>query len=137
MEAELVELATRGATTVVGLMATEAWAQLKPRVAALFGRGREEEVAQELDEIRAEITEDPESIDAHVPEWQARLRRLLRNDPEAVARLRAILDEFTPDAPSRPAAVVHNELRDMTVRGNVIQGGKVVQAETINGNLNF
>ncbi|MFI9159083.1 hypothetical protein ACIGXI_12850 [Kitasatospora aureofaciens] len=37
----------------------------------------------------------------------------------------------------RAAAVVHNELRDMTVHVNVIQGGQIIQAETSNGNPNF
>lgn len=131
MEAEIADLATRGATALVGLMVTEAWAQVKPRFAALFGRNREEEVSQELDEIQGEITEDPEGRDAQVPQWQRRLRLLLQNDPEALAQLRQILDEFAPNAPAQTSTVIHNNLKDNTVHGNVIQSG------TINGNVSF
>ncbi|MFE5583515.1 hypothetical protein [Kitasatospora sp. NPDC056531] len=139
MEAEIAELATRGATALVGLMVTEAWARVKPRFAALFGRDREEEVTQELDEIQREIAEAPETRDAQVPQWQRRLRLVLQNNPEAATRLRQILDEFTPKSTEQPSTVIHNELKDMTVHGSVIQvgQGKVVQADTINGNLNF
>ncbi|WBP89805.1 hypothetical protein [Kitasatospora cathayae] len=139
METEIADLATRGATALVGLMVTEAWARVKPRFAALFGRDREEEISQELDEIQSEIAEAPEARDAQVPQWQRRLRLLLQNNPEAATQLRQILDEFTSKSPEQPSTVIHNELKDMTVHGSVIQvgKGKVVQADTINGNLNF
>ncbi|CAM5454626.1 hypothetical protein SCALM49S_06622 [Streptomyces californicus] len=52
MEAELTALAAWGATTFVGLMATEAWSQVRGRLARVLGRGEGDEV------IDAEL-EDP------------------------------------------------------------------------------
>ncbi|MFD8756194.1 hypothetical protein ACFV0O_35230 [Kitasatospora sp. NPDC059577] len=140
MEAEITELATRGATALVGLMVSEAWTRARPRFAALFGRDREEEVSLELDEIQAEIAEDPGSGEDQASQWQRRLRLVLRSNPEAVAELRAILDEFGGQPSEQAPVVYRNELKDMTVHGNVFQvgnAGKVVTAETINGDLTF
>ncbi|MFJ9842751.1 hypothetical protein ACIRYZ_20185 [Kitasatospora sp. NPDC101155] len=125
MEAEIAELATRGATALVGLMVTEAWTRVKPRFAALFGRDREEEVTQELDEIQVEIAEDPEGVDGQVPQWQRRLRLALRNNPEAVAELQAILNEFSPRLPQQEtgSTYIHNEIKDGTYNESVIQSG--------------
>ncbi|MBD0674104.1 hypothetical protein [Streptomyces sp. CBMA156] len=129
MDAEITEIATRGATALAGLMVTSAWDRVRPRVAALFGR-RADSVSEELDEAQAELVAaregDGESAARSVQgEWEPKLRRLLANDPAAVAELQAILDEFAPKPAERPN-VVHNELKDMTV-----SGGIVIQAGTI------
>ncbi|MFJ8624454.1 hypothetical protein ACIRD3_16620 [Kitasatospora sp. NPDC093550] len=140
MEAEITDLATRGATALVSLMVSEAWSRVRPRFAALFGRDREEEVSLELDEIQAEIAEDPEIGEGQASQWQRRLRLALRNNPDAVAELRSILDEFDDQTPEQAPVVYRNELKDMTVHGSVFQIGKaekVVKAETINGDLTF
>ncbi|MFJ6620322.1 hypothetical protein ACIQOW_22475 [Kitasatospora sp. NPDC091335] len=129
MDAEITEIATRGATALAGLMVTSAWDRVRPRVAALFGR-RADSVSEELDEARAELVAaregDGESAARSVQgEWEPKLRRLLANDPAVVAELQAVLDEFAPKPAERPN-VVHNELKDMTV-----SGGIVIQAGTI------
>ncbi|MFI6845799.1 hypothetical protein OG535_09015 [Kitasatospora sp. NBC_00085] len=124
MEAEIVQLATSGATTLVGLMATEAWTQARSRLAALFGRGRDaEEVAAELEEIRIEVVQaegEAELVADCTAELRGRLRRLLR-DPGAAAELRSILDEFTPQLPAQAQVTVHNEISGGT-QGNVMLG---------------
>ncbi|MER7752398.1 hypothetical protein [Kitasatospora sp. NPDC097643] len=125
MEAEITELATRGATALVSLMVTEAWAQVRPRFAALFGRNREEEVSQELDEIQGELAEDPQSGETQVPQWERRLRLALRNNPESVAQLQAILEEFNPKPPQHEpgATIINNTINHGTHSGNVIMTG--------------
>ncbi|WP_030245006.1 hypothetical protein [Streptomyces sp. NRRL S-350] len=127
MEAEITELATRGATALVGLMVTEAWSRVRPRFAALLGRDREEEVGQELEEIRIEVADDPEEGAAQASQWQRRLRLTLRNNPEAVAELRAILDEFDPNRPEQEAGstYVYNTIKDGTHSGTTIQAGRI------------
>ncbi|MFD7454821.1 hypothetical protein [Kitasatospora sp. NPDC059827] len=124
MEAEIAELATRGATALVGLMVTEAWAQVKPRFAALFGRNREE-VSQELDEIQEEITEDPEGGEGQTSQWQRRLRIALRNNPDAAAELQAILDEFAPKLPQQEvgSTYINNTISGGTHSGTTIMTG--------------
>ncbi|WP_423834872.1 hypothetical protein [Streptomyces manipurensis] len=58
MDAELVALTSSAATTVVGLLATDAWEQTKLAVARLWGLSRPEQaetVEAELVETRAEL----------------------------------------------------------------------------------
>ncbi|GAA1389224.1 hypothetical protein GCM10009639_16690 [Kitasatospora putterlickiae] len=115
MEAEIAQLVTTGATTVVGLMATEAWTQLRSRLAGVLGRGRDaEEVSAELEEIRVEVVRadgDAELVDDQAAELRNRIRRLLRQDPEAAGELRSLLEEFTSRA------------TNITVYSNVVEGG--------------
>ena len=131
MDAELTALATAGATVLVQQMVTDGWGNVRDRVVALFSRGRDEEaVAGELEESRADLVaaRDAEDEDAAADvqaSWRSRLRRTLRDDPEAVAELRALLDELAPaSAPATPGAV-HN-----TISGGV-QHGPVIQAHTV------
>lgn len=51
MDAELAALAASGATTVVQLMAQDAWTTVRERVLALFGRG----AADRTDSVRAAL----------------------------------------------------------------------------------
>ncbi|MFH8884669.1 hypothetical protein [Streptomyces californicus] len=133
MEAELTALAASGATTFVGLMATEAWSQVRGRLAGFLGRGEDDEVIDaELEESRAELTaaraEDDEEAAADIEaEWRNRLRRTLRADPEAAGELRAILAELAPRQPSGPAVAINH---------NTISGGHynapVIMAQWVN-----
>ncbi|MFJ7907620.1 hypothetical protein [Kitasatospora sp. NPDC096204] len=143
MDPELTDIATRGAAALAGLMVTSAWDRVKPRVAAMFGH-RADSISEELDETQAELAAAPDNgresaLQSAEGEWQPKLRRLLVNDPAMAAELRSILDEFAPKATEQAPIVYHNELKDMTVHGTVLQvgHGKVVQADTINGDLNF
>ncbi|MFF8775510.1 hypothetical protein [Kitasatospora sp. NPDC015120] len=128
MEAEIAQLVTTGATTVVGLMATEAWTQLRSRLAGLLGRGRDaEEVSAELEEIRVEVVRadgDEELVGDQTAELRNRIRRLLRQDPRAAGELRELLAEFAPRQP-QSVEVNHivNTVSHSTVQGSVIQTG--------------
>lgn len=128
MEAEIAQLVTTGATTVVGLMATEAWTQARSRLAALFGRGRDtEEVSAELEEIRVEVVRadgDAALVGDQTAELRNRLRRLLRQDPRAAAELAALLREFTPR--QQPGVTVNNQtINSGTFNESVIQAGRI------------
>ncbi|MFJ4097774.1 hypothetical protein ACIPYS_39955 [Kitasatospora sp. NPDC089913] len=126
MEAEIAQLVTTGATTVVGLMATEAWTQLRSRLAGLLGRGRDaEEVSAELEEIRVEVVRadgDAELVGDQAAELRNRIRRALRQDPQAAAELAALLREFAPR--QQPGLTVHNEIRGGTFNESVVQAGR-------------
>ncbi|MFG3407146.1 hypothetical protein [Streptomyces sp. NPDC048142] len=128
MEAELTALAASGATTFVGLMATEAWTQVRGRVARILARGEDTEaVDAELEESRAELTAaradaDEETAADIEAEWRTRLRRALRADPEAADELRGLLDELAPQRPAGPAVSVTNTIGGGTQHGPVIQG---------------
>ncbi|MFE2292539.1 ATP-binding protein [Streptomyces sp. NPDC059452] len=131
MEAELTALAASGATALVGLMATEAWNQVRGRVARFLARNDEESAAvdAELEESRAELIglragADEDSAADVEEEWRLRLRRALRTNPEAAAELRDLLDEL---APLRSASTVSVT----TVHGTNLQGA------TVHGGITF
>ncbi len=132
MEAELVALATAGATALVQQMVTDSWASARDRVVAFFARGSAapDAVAAELDESRADLvgarqTQDEETAADIQAEWRSRMRRTLQADPQAAAELRALLEELAPEtAPASPGAV-HNTVSGGTQHGPVIQTGTI------------
>lgn len=131
MEAEIAQLATSGATALVGLMTTEAWPQARSRFASLLGRGRAETVEADLDETRAELVEaqdDDAAADAR-QEWQRRLHQVLQENPQAVDELLAILAEFAHTRPPAPGSVHLNNAISGTVQGRSIQGMNVNYTE--------
>ncbi|MFD7064571.1 hypothetical protein [Streptomyces sp. NPDC059906] len=129
MEAELMALIGTGATTVVGLMVTDAWGQVRQRVVGLFASGAEAEadgVAGELEESRttlvaAEGTAAEEELRSDVTaSVRLRLRRLLEQDPGAAGELRRLVDELAPASP--PPGAVHNSITGGRQDGPVVQG---------------
>ncbi|MGC5565281.1 hypothetical protein ACPYPG_20930 [Streptomyces sp. FR-108] len=131
MDAELAALAAAGATALVQQMVTDGWGNVRDRVVALFSRGGEEEgVRGELEESRADLVaaRDAEDEDAAADvqaSWRVRLRRTLRDDPEAAAELRSLLAELDPQPTGSATSAVHN-----SITGGV-QHGTVVQAHTV------
>ncbi|WP_433889937.1 hypothetical protein [Streptomyces sp. CA-111067] len=95
MEPELTALAASGATTLVTLMATDAWTQVRDRVARLLRRPT---AADDLETYRGELEAarrdgDTEAAGDVEAQWRRELRRVLAEDPAAAAELRAILAE--------------------------------------------
>ncbi|MFJ2556593.1 MULTISPECIES: hypothetical protein [unclassified Streptomyces] len=133
MEAELVALATAGATALVQQMATDGWTAARDRVAGFLaarGWGSAESVGADLEATRAELTaaqreDDTEAVDDLHAEWRGRLRRTLRADPEAAAELRALLDELSSDLPAQQVIEIHNTISGGTYHDPVIQVGMV------------
>ncbi|MFF3752208.1 hypothetical protein ACFYYH_17375 [Streptomyces sp. NPDC002018] len=136
MEAELVALATAGATALVQQMATDGWVRVRDRVVAFFadrGPASPEGIEADLETTRAELTTaqrdgDEETAEDLRAEWRNRLRRTLRADPEAAAELRALVDELSPPKtlPAQQVRDVHN-----TISGNARVVGAAVQSGTI------
>ncbi|MFJ8540683.1 hypothetical protein ACIRFH_01465 [Streptomyces sp. NPDC093586] len=110
MDPEIVALAGTAGTTVVTLMATNAWESARDGVVALWRRfqpARAENIGEELDAGREELllarrTGDAESEAELAAEWQGRVRRFLLARPEAADALRRILDELNPSPPQEP-----------------------------------
>ncbi|MEV0265016.1 hypothetical protein AB0I49_27255 [Streptomyces sp. NPDC050617] len=128
MEAELAALAASGATTVVGLMASDAWAQAKQRLARFFARGGDESsVDDELELSRDELTAARDEADQETAGdveagWRLRLRRVLQADPAAADELRALLAELDPAADGRGTGSVTNTVSGGVQHGPVVQG---------------
>ncbi|WP_433453906.1 hypothetical protein ACQPXS_37550 [Streptomyces sp. CA-142005] len=137
MDAELTGLALSGATTLVQLMAGDAWATVKGRVRALFGHdrpGQTRTTDAELEEVRAAVvvaanSDDRAALAEIESHCRARLLLLLREDPAAEAELRALL--AAAGHLSEQGTTVHNTVSGGDIRGPVIQTG------TIEGDLHF
>ncbi|MEW1612970.1 MULTISPECIES: hypothetical protein [unclassified Streptomyces] len=138
MEAELTALAASGATAFVGLMVTEAWNQARGRVAGFLARGEDSDaVDAELEESRAELIAarrngDEDGAADIAAEWRVRLRRALRDNPEAAGELRDLLDELAPHQHAAPTVSVTNSTNGGTYYSQVIQGNDI-SGLTFNG----
>ncbi|MFC5722022.1 hypothetical protein ACFP1Z_17800 [Streptomyces gamaensis] len=137
MEAELAALAASGATTLVGVMVSDAWGQAKGRLAWFFARGGDEEAAgEELSEAREELVAARAAEDAPLVAdieagWRMRLRRVLQADPAAAEELRRLLAELEPEG-GEPAGGVRNSVSGV-VHGSVVQSGQIHGGISIGG----
>ncbi|MFG2919078.1 hypothetical protein ACGF0D_40140 [Kitasatospora sp. NPDC048298] len=110
MDAELLTLANTAGTTLVTLLATDAWTRAKSSVGSLWRRARPEAVevieadlVETREELLAARAAGDDTVEGElVADWQRRLRRLLAADPGLGAELRRLLQEELVPAP--PAA---------------------------------
>ena len=121
MDAELLTLASAGASTLVTLMVKDGWAEAKEKFAALLGRrhGNAPVVAGELESARAELAGATQRGDAEATadvaaEWRARLRRMLLEDPETASLLTELVQQYASQVP-QPATSTE-------IHGNTFQG---------------
>jgi hypothetical protein len=95
MDGELAALAGSAATTIVTLLATDAWGEVKEKIGGLWRRFRPEfadDAEQELDRVHAEIATADETVALAITrEWESRLLRLLAADADAAAELSRVL----------------------------------------------
>ena len=123
MDAELAVVASSAATTIVTLMATDAWGQVKEKVGALWRRFRPEQadaVEAELDRARLEIAAADETVGLAISrEWESRLLRLLAADAEVAAEL------------SRVVAELRQIPAGKSVRGDVRQSATASRQSTV------
>ncbi|MEU6505998.1 hypothetical protein [Streptomyces sp. NPDC046942] len=100
-------LAQTAGTTVVALMATDAWQRTREGVVALWRRVRPvqaDEIGTALDETREEILVARREGDAAGAEdlerdWRRRLRRLLAADPSIAQELEDVLAQARASLP--------------------------------------
>jgi dsRNA-specific ribonuclease len=110
----LVQLATSGATTLIGAAATDAWQQARAGFARLLGRGDADKqalAARRLDALTAAVSEaaEPDKVrEQMLPVWQTRLTDLLEEDPAAADLLRALRDELQERLPAPQQQWVQN-----------------------------
>ncbi|MBM9506777.1 hypothetical protein [Actinacidiphila acididurans] len=132
MDSELAALASSGATTLVGLMVSDAWAQVRDRVTGFFTRrGQTSTIAEQLAASRQELMAAQEEGDPDVAAdtqamWRTHLRRALLSDPDAAGELRALLADLEPMAGQGTTAI------HIVVSGGT-QNGPVVQSQNIWG----
>lgn len=136
MDTESVALASTAAATMVTLLTTDAWTQVKKEVAGLWRRFRPHHataVADDLDAARTEAlaaaqTGDDTVARALTTEWQARLQRLLAADAGAAAELARVvatmasaLERATAAAQPQQGNVTIEQQAIVTDQGTAIQ----------------
>ncbi|MCX4629368.1 MULTISPECIES: hypothetical protein [unclassified Streptomyces] len=117
-------LVTAGATTVIGLMASDAWTYTSGRLARLLGRTDAELRSSRAELLLARADGDEAAVEQLEEGWRERLRTVLEADQAAVRELTALLDEVNPgwrerDTPSIANTVSGGDFRD---NANVFQG---------------
>ena len=130
MGPEIAELARTAGTTMVTLMAGQAWESAREGLVSLWQRvqpDRAEAVGGELEATREDLllaqrTGDADTESELTAEWQAKVRRLLIARPEVAEELRRILAELSPQ-PAEAQSVV-----DVRLRAEVSGSGRVYQA---------
>lgn len=126
MNAELVALAQSAGTTLVGLMATDAWERTRDGIVALWQRARPERadaVAAELGNTREDLAADTDTEGELAAEWQGRIRRLLIDQPQVAEELQRLLDELSPSTSPTAAASV-TQHASATGHSRVYQAGR-------------
>ncbi|NUP22526.1 MAG: hypothetical protein HOZ81_42005 [Streptomyces sp.] len=132
MGPEIAELARTAGTTVVALMAGQAWESARDGVVALWQRfqpARADAVSGELEATRDDLLLARQSGDTDTEteltaEWQARVRRLLLAQPEVADELRRILAELSPELPERRPSVEIRLNAEASGSGRVYQAGR-------------
>jgi hypothetical protein len=98
MDGELPALASSAAVTITNLLATDAWGQVREKIAGLWRRFRPEQadaIEAELTRGHVEIESADETIKlAITKDWESRLLRLLAANVTVTAELSRVLDEL-------------------------------------------
>ncbi|MGV9314380.1 hypothetical protein ACWDR0_19670 [Streptomyces sp. NPDC003691] len=129
MDAEVALLAQSAGTTLVALMATDAWQHMRDGIVRLWRRARPERadtVAAELEAARDDVlaavaADDQETLEELRLQWQGSVRRLLVARPDAVEELRKLLDQVDPEG-SAARRITQNATA--SGRGRVYQAGR-------------
>ncbi len=132
MEPQIVDLARTAGSTVVALMATDAWQHARERIVALWRRAqpdRADGIDGELETTHADLLAAHDANDEQTQhelgeEWAGRMRRLLAAHPDVVDELRRILDELSPALLDNDQAV-NTGIR---MRAEASGSGRVYQA---------
>nr|WP_202555506.1 hypothetical protein [Streptomyces sp. SID4950] len=110
-------------------MVTETWEQAKLRLLRIFSRdGGTAALDGELERSRATLVAavgapDQADLTSDVTAGlRLLLRRLLEQQPDAAAELRALVEECAPEQDTAPIGSVHNSITGGTVHGAVVQG---------------
>lgn len=121
-----MELFEEGAKVLTQEMVKGGWTVVQGWITRIFKSDETKRKALgELEESRKDLAGDAVSAEEVEQSWKIQLRRLLREDPQAAAELRALLDEVAPQGGGN----VTNIARDVH-GGTLIQAGTVNQQET-------
>jgi tetratricopeptide (TPR) repeat protein len=136
MEAELAALAASGATAFVGLLVSEAFEQVKGRLARFLGRRAggdaiENELQADSEELtQAQAAGDERSQVAVHTRWRERLEGIFQEDPAAATELARLLSELAPDTSRAFVSLVSGGVNyGFAFQGSHIHGGIVFNVQ--------
>jgi hypothetical protein len=134
MDAEVATLTSTAATTMVKLLITDGWERLKTALGMLWRRAHPDQAATieaDISSARAELLTayqagDTQAEQALIREWQARLYRVVVNDPSLQEELRRLVTELSSLLPNVAQATGPDiEMRaDASGHGRVYQAGR-------------
>lgn len=122
-------LAGAGGTALVGAMATDAWQVTRSGVARLFGRGgadRQTAIEAQLDGNAALVAQarDPDEVrQSLVPVWRLQLEALLREHPDVVEELRALVAQVRKALPAPQQTWVQTNIARDQATQHIVQHG--------------
>lgn len=126
MDADLSALAATAATTLVGLLTTDAWERVKGGLGALWRRAypeRAKTIEAEITEARGELlapgaADDEQLIRGLVDEWESRIYRLLISKPDLAEPLHRLLDDELTPALAATGVQIENYTVNATASGH-------------------
>jgi len=136
VSSELAQLVAASANTLVALMLTDAWNQARDQVVGVWRRFRPEQadaVSGQLDASADDLAQARQADDGEAEgeirgEWSGRLRRLVRDEPEAAGALEEFVRRYASQVPAAGGTTVvqsahasgksrvHQAGRDMNIR---------------------
>ncbi|MFE9246132.1 hypothetical protein [Nocardiopsis sp. NPDC006938] len=119
-----MELFEEGAKVLTQEMVKGGWTVVRGWVTRVFGGdgAKRDRALEELEQTRRDLLEsgaDAVPVEEVEQTWRTQLRRLLREDPEAAAELRALLDEVAPSGSGNVTNIAGD------VHGTLIQAGTI------------
>ena len=132
MDAESAALASTAAATLVTLLTTDSWVQVKKEIGDLWRRFR----PAHADAIQADIAQARETAlegdgavaSGLVMEWESRLRELLAADRAVAAELTRVTEVLARCLP-RAGNTMISQHADARGQGRVIQAGRDVRTD--------
>jgi hypothetical protein len=127
VDAESTALASTAAATVVTLLTTDAWGQVKKEIGGLWRRFRPSQadaVEADLTEARQEALAGDEAVARMlIAEWESRLRRLLAADSAVADELARVIGTLAggPPGDERTTVIQHAE---SSGHGTIVQAGR-------------
>lgn len=136
MDAELTLLLESGVAALGGLMVTDAYTRLRPRLAGVLRRGGGDEGIAELDRLRAGLADAVARGDGTVyqtleEELRGHVRRLLESDPVAARELAGLVREQAAGGVESAPAPGSVTFTNNTINGPVLGSG--TQHNTLRG----
>jgi hypothetical protein len=114
-------LAVAGAQALVQAMTTEAWGEVRDKVARMLSRQKAQSIVlAELDTTSALIRDAPEARDAAERQWKRHLGEALKADPNLADDLNVLMQEL--------AEVLADTISTGDVRQSAVAAGDVNQA---------